>query len=32
MIKIGPPLTIPDAALLEGVEVLGEAISEVERE
>lgn len=28
-IKIGPPLTITDAALLEGVEVLGEAIAEV---
>lgn len=28
-IKIGPPLTITDEALLEGVEVLGEAIAEV---
>jgi 4-aminobutyrate aminotransferase-like enzyme len=28
-IKIGPPLTITDAALLEGVEVLGDAIAEV---
>lgn len=28
-IKIGPPLTITDEALLEGVEVLGEAIGEV---
>jgi 4-aminobutyrate aminotransferase-like enzyme len=28
-IKIGPPLTIPDKALLEGVEVLAEAIAEV---
>lgn len=28
-IKIGPPLTIADAALLEGVEVLGEAIAAV---
>lgn len=28
-IKIGPPLTITDAALLEGVAVLGEAIAEV---
>ena len=28
-IKIGPPLTITDAALLEGVHVLGEAIAEV---
>jgi 4-aminobutyrate aminotransferase-like enzyme len=28
-IKIGPPLTITDAALLEGVGVLGEAIAEV---
>ena len=28
-IKIGPPLTISDAALLEGVAVLGEAIAEV---
>ncbi len=29
-IKIGPPLTISDAALLEGVAVLGEAIAEVD--
>jgi 4-aminobutyrate aminotransferase-like enzyme len=29
-IKIGPPLTIPDDALLEGVEVLCEAIAEVD--
>jgi 4-aminobutyrate aminotransferase-like enzyme len=29
-IKIGPPLTISDAALLEGVHVLGEAIAEVD--
>lgn len=28
-IKIGPPLTITDAALLEGVAVMGEAIAEV---
>ena len=28
-IKIGPPLTISDAALLEGLAVLGEAIAEV---
>lgn len=28
-IKIGPPLTISDDALLEGVDVLGEAISEI---
>lgn len=28
-IKIGPPLTITDEALLEGVDVLGEAIAEV---
>ena len=28
-IKIGPPLTITDAALLEGVSVLGEAIAEI---
>lgn len=28
-IKIGPPLTITDAALLEGVDVMGEAIAEV---
>ena len=27
-IKIGPPLTIADAAIVEGVEVLGEAIAE----
>ena len=31
-IKIGPPLTISDAALLEGVEVLDEAIAEVAAE
>lgn len=31
-IKIGPPLTIPDAALLEGVAVMGEAIAEVAAE
>lgn len=31
-IKIGPPLTIPDDALLEGVQVIGEAISEIESE
>jgi 4-aminobutyrate aminotransferase-like enzyme len=29
-IKIGPPLTITDDALLEGVDVLGEAIAEVD--
>ena len=28
-IKIGPPLTISDEALLEGVAVLGEAIAEI---
>lgn len=28
-IKIGPPLTISDQALLEGIDVLGEAIAEV---
>jgi 4-aminobutyrate aminotransferase-like enzyme len=28
-IKIGPPLTIPDAALLEGLDVLAESIREV---
>ena len=28
-VKIGPPLTITDEALLEGVDVLGEAIAEV---
>ena len=28
-VKIGPPLTIPDDALMEGVRVLGEAISEL---
>jgi 4-aminobutyrate aminotransferase-like enzyme len=28
-IKIGPPLTITDAALLEGFDVLGEAITEI---
>ncbi len=31
-IKIGPPLTITDAALLEGVQVFGEAIAEVAAE
>lgn len=31
-IKIGPPLTIPDAALLEGVAVMEEAIAEVAAE
>ena len=31
-IKIGPPLTISDSALLEGVEVLGEAIAEIATE
>jgi 4-aminobutyrate aminotransferase-like enzyme len=31
-IKIGPPLTISDEALLEGVSVMGEAIAEVEAE
>ena len=31
-IKIGPPLTIADQALLEGIEVLGEAIAEVAAE
>jgi 4-aminobutyrate aminotransferase-like enzyme len=29
-IKIGPPLTISDEALLEGIDVLVEAIAEVE--
>ena len=28
-IKLGPPLTIPEAALIEGVEVLAEAIQEI---
>lgn len=31
-IKIGPPLTISDQALLEGIDVLGEAIAEVAAE
>jgi 4-aminobutyrate aminotransferase-like enzyme len=31
-IKIGPPLTITDAALLEGVDVLGESIAEIAAE
>ena len=31
-IKIGPPLTITDEALLEGVSVMGEAIAEVDAE
>ena len=31
-IKIGPPLTIQDDALIEGLAVLGEAIAEIEKE
>lgn len=31
-IKIGPPLTIPDSALVEGVDVLEEAIAEIDKE
>ncbi|MDD5136530.1 MAG: aspartate aminotransferase family protein [Candidatus Omnitrophica bacterium] len=31
-IKIGPPLTIPDDALLEGIDVLEESISEISSE
>ncbi len=31
-IKIGPPLTIADQALMEGVDVLGEAITEISAE
>ncbi|MCX5698515.1 MAG: aminotransferase class III-fold pyridoxal phosphate-dependent enzyme [Candidatus Omnitrophica bacterium] len=31
-IKIGPPLTIPDKALIEGLAVLAEAINEVDQE
>jgi len=31
-IKMGPPLTITDAALLEGIEVLGQCIAEVATE
>lgn len=31
-IKIGPPLVIPDDALLEGVSVLAEAIEEIDKE
>jgi len=31
-IKIGPPLTIPDEALEEGLDVFDEAISETIRE
>jgi 4-aminobutyrate aminotransferase-like enzyme len=31
-IKIGPPLTIPDKALIEGLDVLAEAIGEIDRE
>ena len=31
-IKIGPPLTIPDDALIEGLNVLAECISEVDQE
>jgi 4-aminobutyrate aminotransferase-like enzyme len=28
-IKIGPPLTIPDDALIEGIEIINESIHEV---
>jgi 4-aminobutyrate aminotransferase / (S)-3-amino-2-methylpropionate transaminase / 5-aminovalerate transaminase len=31
-IKIGPPLSIPDKALIEGLDVLAEACGEIERE
>jgi 4-aminobutyrate aminotransferase-like enzyme len=31
-IKIGPPLTIPDKALIEGLDVLAEAINEIDLE
>jgi 4-aminobutyrate aminotransferase-like enzyme len=31
-IKLGPPLTIPDAALLEAIDVLGQAIAEIAAE
>jgi 4-aminobutyrate aminotransferase-like enzyme len=31
-IKIGPPLTIPDEAIVEGVGVLSEAIAEISKE
>jgi 4-aminobutyrate aminotransferase-like enzyme len=31
-IKIGPPLTIPDDALMEGLDVLDEAITETIRQ
>ena len=31
-IKLGPPLTIPDAALIEGLNVLEESIAEVSSE
>jgi len=30
-IKIGPPLTIPEAALIEGLETLEEAVAEIDR-
>jgi 4-aminobutyrate aminotransferase-like enzyme len=31
-IKIGPPLTIEDGAVMEAVDVLGEAIAEIAEE
>jgi len=31
-IKIGPPLTIPEEALIEGIEVFAESIQEIENE
>jgi 4-aminobutyrate aminotransferase-like enzyme len=31
-IKLGPPLTIPDEALLEGLDVLEESIEEINKE
>lgn len=31
-IKIGPPLTIPEKALIEGLETLAEAVAEIDRE
>ena len=29
LVKIGPPLTIPDDALIEGIEIISESIQEV---
>jgi 4-aminobutyrate aminotransferase / (S)-3-amino-2-methylpropionate transaminase / 5-aminovalerate transaminase len=31
-IKIGPPLTIPEGALIEGIRVLDECLSDIKKE